>query len=127
MKLVGAHISCSLHTRGWSQKRSVEWLGGLLFSTKARGDEAWRCLSPDKWDGRLCDEKREVENRILKSFQANSVNWSNRWWRQGRFLCILIERHDRRAYGDHLRAVIADLERIKKLGVGVEAEAEIRS
>lgn len=30
-------------------------------------------------------------------------------------------------YGDHLRAVIADLERIKKLGVSVEAEAEIDS
>lgn len=30
-------------------------------------------------------------------------------------------------YGDHLRAVIADLERIKKLGVSEEAEAEIDS
>ncbi len=30
-------------------------------------------------------------------------------------------------YGDHLRAVIADLEPIKKLGVSVEAEAEIDS
>ena len=28
-------------------------------------------------------------------------------------------------YYDHLRAVIADLERIKKLGVSEEAEAEI--
>lgn len=28
-------------------------------------------------------------------------------------------------YGDHLRAVIADLERIKKLRVSKEAEAEI--
>ena len=30
-------------------------------------------------------------------------------------------------YADHLRAVIADLERIKKLGVSEEAEAEIDS
>lgn len=30
-------------------------------------------------------------------------------------------------YSDHLRAVIADLERIKKLGVSKEAEAEIDS
>lgn len=30
-------------------------------------------------------------------------------------------------YYDHLRAVIADLERIKRLGVSEEAEAEIDS
>lgn len=30
-------------------------------------------------------------------------------------------------YSDHLRAVIADLERIKKLGVSEQAEAEIDS
>ena len=30
-------------------------------------------------------------------------------------------------YADHLRAVIADFERIKKLGVSEEAEAEIDS